>query len=183
MNPQVARRYAAATFAVAKKQNSVQEVQEDLDAIVALMKAREDLKEVYESPKIDRQRKLDLIERLFSDRARPITLRLLRLLIQKRREEELFLIRDAYQRIREEDAGILRITIRTALPLDGELEQRIVKRIAEQTGMTILHTTEVDPNLIGGVAVQYGDFVLDGSIRGHLKRLQERLYYDILKQG
>lgn len=183
MNPQVARRYAAATFEVAKKQNAVQEVQDDLDAIVELMRSRADLREAYESPKIDRQRKLDLVERLFSDRARPITLRLLRLLVHKRREEELFLIRDAYQRIREEDAGILRITIRTAMPLSKDLEERIVARIAEQTGMTILHTTEVDRDLMGGVAVQYGDFVLDGSIRGHLKRLQERLHYDILKQG
>jgi len=183
VNPQVARRYAAAAYQVAKRHNSVQEVQDDLDAIVQLLEAREDLREVIESPKIDRERKLKLIGSLFSDRARPITLRLLRLLVEKRREEELTLIRDAYQRIREEDQSILRIRIRSASSLSGDSVQRIADRIAEQTNMRVLPEAGVDPNLIGGVTVQYGDYVLDGSVQGHLKRLRERLYYDILKQG
>lgn len=183
MNPQVARRYAAAAYQVAKQHNSVQEVQDDLDAIVQLLETKEDLREVVESPKIDRQRKLKLIDSLFSDRARPITLRLLRLLVEKRREEELTLIRDAYQRIREKDQGILRIRIRSALPLSDDQVQRIADRIADQTSMRVLTETEVSPNLIGGVSVQYEDYVLDGSVLGHLKRLRERIYYDILKQG
>jgi F-type H+-transporting ATPase subunit delta len=183
VNPQVARRYAAAAYQVAKQQGSVQELQEDLDAIVRLLEAREDLREAIESPKVDRERKLKLIDSLFSDRARPVTLRLLRLLVQKRREEELPLIRDAYQRIREEDQGILRIRIRSASPLSDEYVERIEDRIADQTKKRVLSETEVDASLIGGVTVQYGDYVLDGSIRGHLKRLRERLHYDILKQG
>lgn len=183
MNPQVARRYAAAAYQVAKRHNSVQEVQDDLNAIVQLLNSKEDLREVIESPKIDRERKLALIQSLFSDRARPITLRLLRLLVVKRREEELSLIRDAYQRIREEDQGILRITIRSASPLSDDHVRRISDRIAEQTKKHVLAETEVAPSLIGGVSVQYGDYVLDGSLLGHLRRLRERLYYDILKQG
>jgi len=183
VNPQVARRYARAAYQVAKLHNSIQEVQDDLDAIVQLLEAREDLRKVIESPKIDRKRKLGLIDSLFSDRARPITLRLLRLLIEKRREEELSLIRDAYQRIREEDQRILRIRIRSSSPPSGDQVQRIADRIADQTKMRVLTEVEVDPKLIGGVSVQYGDYVLDGSVLGHLKRLRERLYYDVLKQG
>jgi F-type H+-transporting ATPase subunit delta len=36
---------------------------------------------------------------------------------------------------------------------------------------------------MGGIRVAYGNFVLDGSVRGALDRLKDRLIYDVLKQN
>lgn len=178
----VARRYARALLVAAKQQQSVIEAQQDLDAIVQILQAKPELKEFLESPEQARDRKRATIDKLFADRARPITLQLLRLLIEKRRENILQLIRDEYQRLREQEEGILRIKISSAQQLDEKQKQALIERIEQETKRKVIAETEVDPKLIGGVTIRYGDFLLDGSIAGALKRLRERLYIDVLKQ-
>lgn len=183
MDPQVARRYAAALFTVAQKQNSVREAQDDLDAIASVFESKPEFREAFESPKIDPSKKRALLDRVFSDRARPITLRLLRMMVDKGREENLLLIRDAFTRMREEAEKVLRIQISSAYPLNEAEVRGVADRIAAQTGKRVFHETTVDPSLVGGVTVRYGDFVLDGSVAGRLRRFRERLYFDVLKQG
>jgi F-type H+-transporting ATPase subunit delta len=178
----VARRYARALLVAAKKQQSVIEAQQDLDAIVQILEAKPELKEFLESPKQARDQKREMIDKLFADKARPITLQLMRLLIEKRRENIFQLIRDEYQRLREHEEGILRIRISSAQPLDENQKQSLIKRIEQETKRKVIAETEVDPQLIGGVTIRYGDFLLDGSIAGALKRLREKLYIDVLKQ-
>jgi F-type H+-transporting ATPase subunit delta len=183
MDLRVARRYARALFEAARNQDSIREADEDLDAIKGILESKPELKEFLESPKVAREKKLDMVDKLFADRARPVTMRLLRLLVTKRRERELSAVREEFLRLKEEAAGTLRISITSALPLSEEQKGAIVSRIALQTGKTVLPQTHVDSSLIGGVRVQYGYSVLDGSVSGALKRLKERLYIDVLKQA
>jgi F-type H+-transporting ATPase subunit delta len=179
----IARRYATALFHAAKKENSVEEAGQDLAAISDVLQARPELGSFLASPIVDRAKKLDVIEKIFADRARPITMRLLRLLVDKGRENALEGVRGEFDRIVEDFHRTLHVEITSAVPL-GETEVRnIVDRVSVQTGKTIIANTTVDPDLIGGVQVTYGNSMLDGSVRGTLKRLRERLFIDVLKQG
>ena len=36
-------------------------------------------------------------------------------------------------------------------------------------------TTSVDPSILGGVIIQLGDQLIDGSVRGRLERLRNQL--------
>ena len=71
----------------------------------------------------------------------------------------------------------------SAVPLKDSETKGIVDLIAKQTGKKIIAESDVEPKLMGGVRVQYGNSVLDGSVSGALKRLKERLYFDVLKQA
>ncbi len=81
MDLRVARRYALALFSAAKESGSVEETAQDLDAIATLLSANDQAKGFLESPAVDRSAKLQFVDKVFSDRARPLTMRLLRLLI------------------------------------------------------------------------------------------------------
>jgi F-type H+-transporting ATPase subunit delta len=183
MDLRVARRYAQALLAAAQTQQSTAEVEQDLDAIARILEAKPEFREVIESPTVPRNKKLELIDKVFSDRARPITMRFLRLLVQKRREDSIFLVRNEFVLLREASQGILRIEIVSAVPLGQSEADGIVQRIAQQTGKRIIPELSVDPSLVGGVTVRYGNSMLDGSVSGALKRLRERLYIDVLKQA
>jgi F-type H+-transporting ATPase subunit delta len=183
MDVRVARRYALALLQAAKAQQTVAEAEQDLVSISGILESRPDLREILESPKVPRDKKLDLVDKLFADRARPITLRLLRLLIEKGREREFSAVHQEFVRLREEADGVLRISITSAVPLKDAEQKGIVDLIAKQTNKRVLCEVEVDPSLMGGVRVQYGNSVLDGSVSGALKRLRERLYIDVLKQA
>ena len=183
MDIRIARRYATALLQTAKAQQSVTEAEQDLEAITGILEAKPELREVIESPQVPREKKLVLIDTLFADRARPVTLRLLRMLIQKGRERELRAVHMEFVRLREEMDGLLRISISSAVPLNEAESKGIVDRISKQTGKRVLPEVSVDSSLIGGVRVQYGNSVLDGSVSGALKRMKERLVLDVLKQA
>jgi len=182
MDPRAAHRYARAFFSVARQMNTVREAEEDLEAICSILEAKPDFKKTLEAPKISREQKLKLVDRIFADRARPLTMRLLRLLIEKHRQAEIALIYRDYVKLREESEGILRVMISTARPLSDSELRKLVTVLEKRTGKSILYETIVEPKLIGGVSVRYGDDVLDGTIQGALRRLKEHLYYDVLKQ-
>lgn len=183
MDIRVARRYAKALFEAARRHDSMREAEEDLAAIGRILVAKPELRDFLESPKVPREKKLDMVDKLFSDRARPITMRLLRLLVTKGRERELEAVHDEFNRLKEDAEGILRIEITSAVPLTEEQMSAIVNRVASKTGKKVQAVRHVEPSLIGGVRVQYGFSVLDGSVSGALKRLRERLYIDVLKQA
>lgn len=182
MEDRVATRYARALLNAAKQVDSVNEADQDLEVITALLHQREDFKEQFESPKIPRDRKLALLDKLFADRARPVTLRLLRLLVEKGRADTLDFIYAEFRRLKREMEGVLEVEISSAVPLTESELQAILTKLEKQTGKRIVSKSIVDPNLIGGIAVRYGDFVLDGTVRAGLRRLKEKLFLDVLKQ-
>ncbi|MDQ2985480.1 MAG: ATP synthase F1 subunit delta [Armatimonadota bacterium] len=183
MNLQAARRYALALFKAAQESNAVTETSEDLDAISRILEASPETKTFLESPKVDRSRKLAFVDKVFSDRARPLTMRLLRLLIEKNRQKELRGIHREYKIAVEDASGIMRAFITSAVPLSENEVERISKLISDQTGKKIIAEAEVDPKVIAGVSVQYGNSVLDGTVFGALKRLEEKFQFDVLKQA
>ena len=70
----------------------------------------------------------------------------------------------------------------TELLTDSQ-KQQIEQKLEKLTGEDIEPDFRIDPTLMGGVRVQYGDYVLDGTIRGALRRLRDRLRIDVLKQS
>ncbi|MBV6502276.1 MAG: ATP synthase subunit delta [Fimbriimonadales bacterium] len=183
MDPQAAVRYARALLAAAQSSNSVTEAADDLEAIKVILDNRPELRKLLESPKVSRDRKRELIDKLFADRARPVTLKLLRLLVEKRREAELPLVHREFVRLKEESENKLRVHITSAVELKREELDALITKLSAQTGKTILPEVRVDPSLIGGIAVRFGDSVIDGSISGALRRLRERLVIEVLKQA
>ena len=51
--------------------------------------------------------------------------------------------------------------------------ERIGEEIGRQTGRTVELTSSVDPNVIGGIVVRVGNFILDASIRNRLEQLRK----------
>ena len=183
MDLRVARRYALALFSAAKETNAVEQTAQDLDAIAVVLKGNQEAKEFLESPEVDRNAKLQFVDKVFSDRARPLTMRLLRLLIEKNRQKELPGIQREFKIAMEDSQGILRAFITSAVKLSDSEVERITQRVSQQTGKRVIAETEVDPGVIGGVSVQYGNSVLDGTVFGALKRLEEKFQIDVLKQA
>lgn len=182
MDARAALRYARALLVAAQNSGVVKEVEEDLEAIVNILDAKPEFRQTLESPKVPREAKLRLIDRVFADRARPLTVRLLRMLVEKNRERELGLIAQKFVSLREEADGILRVHIASALQIPQDQIDKIVDKIESQTGKRVVYEFEIDPTKIGGITVQYGDNVLDGSVSGALRRLREHLFIDVLKQ-
>ena len=51
----------------------------------------------------------------------------------------------------------------------------IGKRIEEQTDRRVELSSNVDPEVLGGLKVQVGNMVLDGTVRNRLERLRKQV--------
>lgn len=110
-------------------------------------------------------------------------MQVLRVMLDKGREGEFESVAHEFSSLRRAAADIEFATVTTAYPLDPEQKDAIVAGLERRLKKTVEAKFSVDPRVIGGVRVAYGNFVLDGSARGHLNRLRDRLHHDVLKQA
>jgi len=178
----VAKRYANALYAEAVRNDVVDVVETDLIAISGLIDEGAEFHNFLMTPHVAREEKIKIADRLFSDRVTALTMHFLRLLLEKRREAEFNTIREEYVTLRREHSKILYAEVISAREVEPKHREALEKKLAEKTGMRVEAVYDVDLSLIGGLKVVYGNYVLDGTVKGSLRRLKDSLRHDLLKQ-
>ena len=171
----VTHRYAQALFDTAVSGNVVDSVESDLNSIDHLIRNDGDFRAFLFSPSRSSEEKAEILEKTLGDRVTALTLRVVRLMLEKRREHELGSLKEAFTALRREQQGIIYVTIKSAMALTKDQEQSVVTKLGASLGTKIDTHFSVDPSLVGGITVAYNDVVLDGSVTGAFKRLKESL--------
>ncbi|HKW73332.1 MAG TPA: ATP synthase F1 subunit delta [Candidatus Dormibacteraeota bacterium] len=100
---------------------------------------------------------------------------LARLLVESGRIHEAAEIHSEFERLADDAAGRVRATVTTAVELESEDRDRIEKRLSRRLNKEVRLTLAVDPRIIGGLKLQYGDRVIDASVATRLQQLRRRL--------
>ncbi len=169
-----ARRYAEAAFAIAQQDDTVGAWLSGLQAIAAAL-ADERMALVVGNPTLPIGGRRDVLRQALEKAPEPKVLNLISLLLERRRIELLPQIVEEFQRLVDARDGVVRAVATTAAPLRPEELRALRERLASMTGRTVELTTDVDPQLLGGIVVRLGDRLLDGSVRGRLERLRSQL--------
>ncbi len=178
----VARRYAQALFATALKYDVISSVEGDLNTIVGLLDNDEGFKDFLIAPYTGRTEKIQIIDKIFSDRVTALTMQVLRVMLEKRREEEIAGVRNEFIKLRRNHQGITFASVKTAEKIEEVEKKALIAKLEKQLGRMVEAEFKIEPHLIGGIRVAYGNYVLDGSIRGALSNLRDKLRHDLLKQ-
>jgi F-type H+-transporting ATPase subunit delta len=70
---------------------------------------------------------------------------------------------------------LLPVVVTSGGALDAAVVRDIGDRIGTQTGNKIELTSVVDPDILGGIVLRVGDFILDASIRNRLSQLRKQV--------
>jgi F-type H+-transporting ATPase subunit delta len=65
--------------------------------------------------------------------------------------------------------------VRSAVELDDDEYARLVEALERTAGHPVKVRVQIEPSLLGGMAVEIGDTVIDGSVRHRLDQLREAL--------
>ncbi|MFH0881685.1 MAG: ATP synthase F1 subunit delta [bacterium] len=174
-DPKLARRYAQALYSAAVQMGEVEAVMEAVRDILVPLLDDPQFRLFWLSGFVPAPRQRELVDEAFKDV--PASLRhFLKLLIEKRREGILAEVVPMLGSIHDEATDVVRATLTTALELNDEeakpFEVMLKKRLG---GGTIVLTRRVDPSLIGGFRLRYGDKVIDGSIARSIDEIERRL--------
>jgi F-type H+-transporting ATPase subunit delta len=116
-----------------------------------------------------------LVDRLLSGKASAQTLAIVNHLVQQPRGRRIGELLRRAADIVAEQRGFEIVTVTTASLLTPAQLDRLVKGLEAQYGRALRVNTIVDPSVLGGVRVQIGDDVIDGSVASRLSSLRQKL--------
>ena len=96
-------------------------------------------------------------------------------LLERHRMPVIFRMRTRFEQLWDEEKKLLPVEITSSVQLDKAIVQSIGERIGEQTGQKVELSSKVDPEILGGLVVRVGNFVLDASIRNRLNQLRKQV--------
>jgi F-type H+-transporting ATPase subunit delta len=172
----LARRYAAALADVVESRGEAREVQEELAAWVGMTRESAELGEVFRNPTVPYEQKRRVLESLVARaRVRPTTANLLRVLLQNHRLGDLEEVSRQFAHELDRRSGVVAAEVTTARPLAPPAQEALRARLGGLTGREVRLRFEVDESLIGGVVTRIGSTVYDGSVRGQLRQVRQKM--------
>ena len=171
---EIAEVYARSLFEVAQEQDALDDVHDQLGEFADALDESRELQMFFFSPYFSSEEKKDAISKIL-DGADEHFVRFLELLAERHRMPVLFRIRREFDALWAEENRLLPVTITSAVELDRSTVKKIQKEIEDQTGRKTELTTEVDPDVLGGLAVQVGNSIMDGTVRARLDRLRRQV--------
>jgi len=171
----IARRYATALLGLADKAKEVEQAEEALLGLAGAYRASAEFRRALTHPRVSAKDKKDLLRKTVPGLT-PLVGEFLDLLIEKNRTTCLPEIADVFDDLADQYAGIVRMTVETAVPMPEAQRARLAGRLSGLAkGRRIELDARVNPDLLGGVRVRVRDTVVDGSVAARLKGLKELL--------
>jgi len=165
----LARRYAKALYEIATETKAVDELLQSLRNVKEALGQSALLHKAFQNPLITPEEKEAVVKSITSNK---LTLRLVRLLAEKKRLDILDLVCDQLQHLADLDGGITRIAVRTAFTLSEDQKRSIEKNLASSWGGRVVGSFAVAKELLGGIWMKVGDKVLDASLKGRIEDLR-----------
>lgn len=117
----------------------------------------------------------ELVRGLLADKATPETVRLVEHIVLGRRDRTLEAAFDRVAELAANRRARQVALVRVASPLNTEQRDRLEQALAAQVGHPVRLNVVVEPGLVGGIMVEIGDDVVDGTVRSRLADVQRRL--------
>ncbi len=173
---ETSERYSRALYEVAKESNELEKIELDMKKFESLFETSLDLKNFIENPThtIEVQNKVvDLLSTQlgFSKNLKNFYL----LLIKKRRIFFVKKIINSFLKLCSKNRGEIKASLISSKDLSSIELENINKELSSSMGSIIKIDFKVDKDLIGGLKLQLGSFMIDTSIKNKLKKYEQRM--------
>ena len=168
-----AKRYAKAVFELAEADGDFEQWSRRLAKIRELF-SDPDVAAVLSNPTIASEQRESLVAtspHLFDQEASNLA----RLLIESSRIGDVSDIEDEFRALVDEAQGRVRATVTTAIELGAHDRDRLASELSKRLDKEVRLAVVVDPSVIGGLRLQYGDRVVDATVASRLEQLRRRL--------
>jgi F-type H+-transporting ATPase subunit delta len=175
-SPATARRYARALLDVALEKKAAEAVRGELQSMVALIAAHQDLAAILAHPAVSAERKRKVVGAVArAAHASELMTRLLTIMGERDRLSLLPMVSAAYAKLWNAHRGVVAAEAVSAVPLDETQARAVAAALSAASGRQVDLTSLVDPRLLGGMLVNMEGRTYDGSVRSRLLALRRTL--------
>jgi len=164
--------YAQALVDIAQGEGDLGRVQDELFVVAERMRTNDLLRDSLTDQRYPIELRQQIVEDLLGGKASPTTTSLVSMIVGAGRARDLPAIIEKVvdKAASAQGAAVARVT--SAYPLDGDQQQRLAEALAKRFHHPVSVKVVIDPTIIGGLIVQVGDTVIDGSVRARLDQLK-----------
>lgn len=167
-------RYAKAILDLANSKGVAEVVNNDMKSIAQAIDSNEELSTFIQNPTTKVELKESALLEVFAN-VNGVTKGLFHLLFENKRFEILDAIALEYNTLFDESNGIEIAKVTTAIPMDANLEAKVLAKIATLSDKKITIENIIDPSIIGGFILRIGDNQYNASVSNRLQVLKREL--------
>lgn len=165
----------SAEVVVAERSGHLDDLEDQLFRFSRIVEGQPALRAALADPALPLARKHDLVVALLEGKATPSAIRLLSRVVTDPRGRHVEAGFELYGQIASERRQRLVALVRAATPLTDEQRTRLAAALARTYGGNVHLNVELDPTVIGGLSINVGDEVIDGTIAARLSDARRRL--------
>lgn len=173
--PTVARSYATALFELSERTGEHESFTRAFASVIAQIDADPQVRDFLRTPRVTVAEKKRVLEAAFGSTVPQLFLNFLMVVLDNRRQRMLRAISSEYDRMLDEHLGRVNVAVTLARDPDAAALTEITARLTKLLQKSVIAHVRVDPDILGGIIVRYGDNVMDGSLRRQLLHLRGRM--------
>ncbi|RFU83061.1 F0F1 ATP synthase subunit delta [Streptomyces triticagri] len=164
-----------ADFTAAQKRGRLDNVEDELFRFGRIVASNSELRAALTSRSAETAAKGELLRSLLGGRAEKTTERVVDRLVTQPRGRSLEAGLESLSKLAAERRERMVAVVASAVPLSDGQKQRLAGALAKLYGREMHLNLDVDPEVLGGIRVQVGDEVINGSIADRLEDATRRM--------
>ncbi|GHE61531.1 F0F1 ATP synthase subunit delta [Streptomyces capitiformicae] len=164
-----------ADLTAAQKSGTLDDVEDELFRFGRIVSSNTELRAALTNRAAGASAKGELLRSLLGGRAKATTERLVTRLVTAPRGRSLEAGLESLSKLAAERRDRMVAVVTSAVPLSDTQKQRLGAALAKLYGRPMHLNLDVDPEVLGGIRVQVGDEIINGSIADRLEDASRRL--------
>ncbi|MGD6743291.1 F0F1 ATP synthase subunit delta [Streptomyces sp. BH106] len=164
-----------ADLTAAQKSGELDDVEDELFRFGRIVSSNTELRAALTDKSASDSAKGELVKQLLDGRAKPTTERIVGRLVTAPRGRSLEAGLESLSKLAAERRERMVAVVTTAVPLSDAQKQRLGASLAKLYGRQMHLNLDVDPEVLGGIKVQVGDEVINGSIADRIEEAGRRM--------
>lgn len=171
-NYRINTNYAKALFLLATDRGQADRVAEDMRLVSRVVAENRELGVVFANPVIPFDKKVSIVEALFSSYVSVETMAFLRFVVRKNRSVSLRGIADAYVEMWRDARNIVFSDLVTHQPIDDTARRMVTEMVSNYTGKEVELHDRTDHKMLGGFKLEFDHKMYDARIRTKIRKLR-----------
>ncbi len=171
----VASRYAQALIRLGEENHKLDEYLHSLVRVQNTLAENKELAKFLEHPIISKEDKKEVVCNVFQSHISIDILNTLKVLLDRNRTYIFNSLISHYKELLNQKRNITMAEVITAVPINEDIKYKLKDKLQSQFNKNFQIEHRIDPEIIAGVIVKFGDRVIDGSIKSKLKNMKKHL--------
>lgn len=172
--------YGEALYELARGENLEDAILQELSVLEEAFRAEPDYLKLLCCANLSKAERCAVLDEAFRGRLQPYLLNFLKILVEKGYIGAFDQCCQAYTRRYNDSHGILPVTAVTAVAMTPEQREALTQKLSRITGKTVRLHNKLDPDVLGGVRLDYDGKRLDDTVAHRLDAIRGLLKKDVL---